>query len=85
MYESPPQHVIDDTFVPGPAAAWMDFSSSEDSSSGAEDSDQSNGTASRIKRVMRRRMNKSTMNSEKTVSQSASQLAPVGTGSTSMS
>jgi Ca2+/Na+ antiporter len=84
MYENPPQHVIDEASVPGPAAAWMDSSSSEDLSSDGEDSDEPNGTAPRIKRTMRRRMHRSTMNSEETDSQAASQLAPVGTGSTSM-
>ena len=29
MYESTPQHIIDDELVPGPVAAWMDSSSDD--------------------------------------------------------
>lgn len=56
MYQSTPQHIIDEESAPGPVAAWMDSSSgssSSSSSSETDDSDHSNGTASRIRRVMR--------------------------------
>jgi Ca2+:H+ antiporter len=55
MYESTPQHIIDEESAPGPVANWLD-SSSDDSSSSSSDSDASSGsntTAKRIKRVMR--------------------------------
>lgn len=58
MYESTPQHIIDEESAPGPVAAWMDSSSSSDDSSSSSDSDgssRSNTTARRIKRVMRGR------------------------------
>ncbi|PHH68903.1 hypothetical protein CDD83_5891 [Cordyceps sp. RAO-2017] len=32
MYESTPQHIVDAESIPGPAAAWLDTSSSDDSS-----------------------------------------------------
>jgi Ca2+:H+ antiporter len=70
MYESTPQHIIDEELAPGPVAAWMD-SSSDDSSSSSSDSDTSSGsntTAKRIKRVMRggRRRRKSSAGSKET-------------------
>lgn len=55
MYESTPQHIIDEESAPGPVAAWMD-SSSDDSSSSSSDSDSSSGsntTAKRVKRLIR--------------------------------
>jgi Ca2+:H+ antiporter len=58
MYESTPQHIIDEESAPGPVAAWMDSSSSEDDTSSGSDTDgssASNTTAGRIRRVMRRR------------------------------
>lgn len=59
MYESTPQHIIDEEATPGPAANWLDTSSSDDSSSSGSDStdsEYSRGTISRrMKQVMRRR------------------------------
>ncbi|KAI9648056.1 hypothetical protein NHQ30_002684 [Ciborinia camelliae] len=55
MYESTPQHIIDEESAPGPVAAWMDSSSDDDSSS-SSDSDSSSGsntTAKRVKRLIR--------------------------------
>lgn len=55
MYESTPQHIIDEESAPGPVAQWME-TSSDDSSSSSSDSDGSSGsntTAKKIKRVMR--------------------------------
>ncbi|KXX83124.1 Vacuolar calcium ion transporter [Madurella mycetomatis] len=58
MYESTPQHIIDEEAAPGPVANWLDSSSSEDSSSSdsdSTDSEYSRGTISkRVRRVMRR-------------------------------
>lgn len=56
MYESTPQHIVDAESTPGPAAAWLDSSSSEDSSSSSDsdDSDSSHGTMrKRVKKVFR--------------------------------
>ncbi|PBP16935.1 calcium/proton exchanger [Diplocarpon rosae] len=56
MYESTPQHIIDEESAPGPVAQWMETSSDDSSSSSSSDSDGSSGsntTAKRFKRVMR--------------------------------
>ena len=58
MYESTPQHIIDEESAPGPVAAWMDSSSSGEDTSSSSDSDGSRGsntTAGRMKRLMGRR------------------------------
>lgn len=70
MYESTPQHIIDEESAPGPVANWLD-TSSDDSSSSSSDSDASSGsntTAKRIKRVMRggRKRRKSSAGSKDT-------------------
>ncbi|KAI2638477.1 Sodium/calcium exchanger protein-domain-containing protein [Xylaria nigripes] len=58
MYESTPQHIIDEESTPGPAAAWLETSSS-DSSSSDSDSDSSthsrNTVSRRVKRAIRAR------------------------------
>jgi len=71
MYESTPQHIIDEESAPGPVAAWMDSSSSDDDTSSGSDSDGSRGsntTAGKIRRVMRggRRRRKSSAGSRDT-------------------
>lgn len=71
MYESTPQHIIDEESAPGPVAQWMDSSSDDSSSSSSSDSDASSGsntTAKRIRRVMRggRRRRKSSLGSKDT-------------------
>ncbi|KAI0409989.1 Sodium/calcium exchanger protein-domain-containing protein [Xylaria palmicola] len=59
MYESTPQHIIDEESTPGPAAAWLDTSSSDSSSSSDSDTDSStqsrNTMSRRVKRVIRAR------------------------------
>jgi Ca2+:H+ antiporter len=70
MYESTPQHIIDEESAPGPVAQWMESSDDSDSSS-SSDSDGSSGsntTAKRIRRVMRggRRRRKSSTGSKDT-------------------
>ncbi|KAF3023514.1 hypothetical protein G7054_g3534 [Neopestalotiopsis clavispora] len=59
MYESTPQHIVDAESTPGPAAAWLDTSSSESSSSSDSDSDGSsrsgNTVSKRVKRALRHR------------------------------
>jgi Ca2+:H+ antiporter len=71
MYQSTPQHIIDEESAPGPVAQWME--SSDDSSSSSSDSDSdgssgSNTTAKRVKRLMRggRRRRKSSAGSKDT-------------------
>ncbi|KAH6681342.1 Sodium/calcium exchanger protein-domain-containing protein [Halenospora varia] len=71
MYQSTPQHIIDEESAPGPVAQWMDSSDDSTSSSSSSDSDGSSGsntTAKRIKRVMRggRRRRKSSAGSKET-------------------
>jgi Ca2+:H+ antiporter len=72
MYESTPQHIIDEESAPGPVAAWMESSSDDSSSSSSSDSDSSSGsntTAKRFRRVMRgahRRHRKSSAGSKDT-------------------
>ncbi|KAM0441001.1 hypothetical protein ACHAPT_000306 [Fusarium lateritium] len=57
MYESTPQHIVDAESTPGPAAGWLDSSSSDSSSSSSSDSsdsDSSHGTVrKRMKKVLR--------------------------------
>ncbi|KAJ4271469.1 hypothetical protein NW762_000172 [Fusarium torreyae] len=59
MYESTPQHIVDAESAPGPAAGFLDSSSSDDSSSSSSDSsdsDSSHGTMrKRMKKVLRSR------------------------------
>ncbi len=90
MYESTPQHIIDEESAPGPVAAWMESSSDDSSSSSSSDSDDSsssNTTAKRIRRVMRgghRRRRKSSSGSKDTVEELSSIRTPsFGTGSMS--
>jgi Ca2+:H+ antiporter len=69
MYESTPQHIIDEESAPGPVAAWMDSSSDDSDSSSSDDSDSSSGsntTAKRFRRVIRRRRRKSSSTSKDT-------------------
>ncbi|PHH68292.1 hypothetical protein CDD80_111 [Ophiocordyceps camponoti-rufipedis] len=54
MYESTPQHIVDAEAIPGPAAAWLDTSSSDNCSSASDDSDDSD----RSRDTMRRKMKK---------------------------
>ena len=58
MYESTPQHVIDEESHPGVLADMLNSSSSSSTSSDSDDTDTSSGshtTAKRIKRALRRR------------------------------
>ncbi|QSZ37598.1 hypothetical protein DSL72_008697 [Monilinia vaccinii-corymbosi] len=84
MYESTPQHIIDEESAPGPVAAWMD-SSSDDSSSSSSDSDSSSGsntTAKRVKRLIRGgRRRKSSSASKDTVDVEAARSPSLGHGS----
>ncbi|KAK0130514.1 hypothetical protein ONS96_001031 [Cadophora gregata f. sp. sojae] len=71
MYESTPQHIIDEELAPGPVAQWMETSSDDSSSSSSSDSEHSSGsntTAKRFRRVMRggKRRRKSSSGSKET-------------------
>ncbi|TVY39848.1 Vacuolar calcium ion transporter [Lachnellula occidentalis] len=92
MYQSTPQHIIDEETAPGPVAQWME--SSDDSSSSSSDSDSdgssgSNTTAKRVKRLIKhggRRRRKSSAGSRDTPDADArppslgtSSISPVNT------
>lgn len=87
MYESTPQHIIDEESAPGPVAAWMDTSSSDGDGSSSSDSDGSSGsntTAKRFGRLMRagRRRRKSSLGSKDTADLAEAGRTPsFGTGS----
>lgn len=96
MYQSTPQHIIDEETAPGPVAQWME--SSDDSSSSSSDSDSdgssgSNTTAKRVKRLIKhggRRRRKSSAGSRETPdadtrppSLGTSSISPVNTGNPS--
>ena len=71
MYESTPQHVIDEESHPGVLADILNSSSSSTSSSDSDDSSSSSGshtTAKRIKRAFRRGRRKSSVSSKDTPS-----------------
>jgi Ca2+:H+ antiporter len=54
MYESTPQHIIDEEATPGPAANWLDASSSDSSSSDSSDSDDSGRSRETMSKRVRR-------------------------------
>ncbi|SPO02401.1 related to manganese resistance protein [Cephalotrichum gorgonifer] len=54
MYESTPQHIVDAESTPGPAAGWLDTSSSEDSSSSDSDSDSSRSSQHTVRQRMKK-------------------------------
>ncbi|PQE03179.1 hypothetical protein CJF30_00005691 [Rutstroemia sp. NJR-2017a BBW] len=85
MYESTPQHIIDEESAPGPVAAWMDTSSDDSSSSSDSDSSSgSNTTAKRVKRLIRGgRRRKSSSASKDTAEVEALRTPSFGNGSMS--
>ena len=70
MYESTPQHIIDEESAPGPVAHWMESSDDDSSTTSGSDSGSSsasNTTAKRLRRVIgRRRRRKSSSGSKDT-------------------
>jgi Ca2+:H+ antiporter len=73
MYESTPQHLIDEESHPGVLAEMLNSSSSSDDSSSSSDTDSdgssgSHTTAKRIKRALRRKRRKSSVSSRDTPS-----------------
>lgn len=84
MYESTPQHIIDQEMVPGPAANYFNSSSSssDSSSSSSSDSDSSGysrSTAKKIKRAVKRAARRHSVSSEDTRAEKATADAAVGT------
>ncbi len=69
MYESTPQHIVDAEAIPGPAAGWLNSSSSDESSSSSSDSDDS----SRSRDTMRMKMRKVLRSRRRTKSSTTSQ------------
>ena len=73
MYESTPQHVIDEESHPGVLAQMLDSSSSSSSDTSLTDSDSTAGshkTANRIKRALRRKRRKSSSSTKQGLSNS---------------
>jgi Ca2+:H+ antiporter len=73
MYESTPQHLIDEESHPGVLAEMLNSSSSSDDSTSSSDTDSdgssgSHTTAKRIKRALRRKRRKSSVSSRETPS-----------------
>ena len=85
MYESTPQHIIDEESAPGPVAHWMESSDSDSElSSGSESSSSSgsNTTAKRIKRALvGRRRRKSSSGSKDTADVDATRSPSIAAGS----
>ncbi|KAL7620845.1 hypothetical protein AAE478_009843 [Parahypoxylon ruwenzoriense] len=88
MYESTPQHIIDEEATPGPAAAWLEASGSDSSSSSDSDSDNSSHSretmSKRIKRTIRgHRRRKSSVASADTDDGARTRTSSLGTGGAS--
>lgn len=86
MYESTPQHIIDEESAPGPVAHWMESDTDSDSSSGSESSSSSasNTTAKRIRRaIVGRRLRKSSSGSKDTADADATRSPSITTCSIS--
>ncbi|KAF3069641.1 Vacuolar calcium ion transporter [Daldinia childiae] len=88
MYESTPQHIIDEEATPGPAAAWLESSDSDSSSSSDSDSDHSGHSretmSKRVKRAIRgHRRRKSSTASVDTDDGDRTRTSSLGTNSAS--
>lgn len=88
MYESTPQHIVDAESTPGPAAGWLDTSSSDSSSSSSSDTDSSSHSRDTIGRKMKKvlrakRRRKSSVASVDTAELKAMRNEKVGTGNPS--
>ncbi|KAI1766130.1 calcium/proton exchanger [Hypoxylon sp. FL1150] len=88
MYESTPQHIIDEETTPGPAAAWLESSDSDSSSSSDSDSDNSSHSretmSKRVRRAIRgHRRRKSSVASIDTEDGVRTRTSSLGTNSAS--
>lgn len=81
MYESTPQHIVDAESIPGPAAAWLDTSSSDSSSSSDSDSDSSSHSRDTVRRRMKQVLRKGRMRKSSTTSSDTGDTAAVGKSS----
>jgi len=88
LYESTPQHIIENEYAnPGPAQRFFDSSSSDDSSSSSSDSDDSersrNTVSKRVKRVIRagRRSKSSVTSADSHVERAPTRTPSFGTNS----
>ena len=54
MYESTPQHIIDEEATPGPVAGWLESSSDSSSSSSSDDSSDSEHSRETVSKRMKR-------------------------------
>ncbi|KAI0839307.1 calcium/proton exchanger [Hypoxylon sp. FL0890] len=89
MYESTPQHIIDEEATPGPAAAWLESSDSDSSSSSDSDSDNSSHSretmSKRVRRAIRgHRRRKSSVASMDTDDLPRTRTSSLGTNSASL-
>ncbi|TFB02078.1 Vacuolar calcium ion transporter [Trichoderma ghanense] len=88
LYESTPQNIVDAESVPGPAAAWLETSSSDSSSSDSSDSDDSSHSRDTVRRAMRKvlrhgRRRKSSVASVETGDLQPTRTSSFGTTTTS--
>ncbi|RFU72657.1 sodium calcium exchanger membrane region [Trichoderma arundinaceum] len=81
LYESTPQNIVDAESVPGPAAAWLDSSSSESSSSDSSDSDDSTHSRDTVRRAMRKVLRHGRRRKSSVASVETSDLRPTRTSS----
>lgn len=81
LYESTPQNIVDAESVPGPAAAWLDASSSDSSSSDSSDSDDSSHSRDTVRRAMRKVLRHGRRRKSSVASVETSDLHPTRTSS----
>ncbi|PTB68196.1 hypothetical protein BBK36DRAFT_1195204 [Trichoderma citrinoviride] len=81
LYESTPQNIVDAESVPGPAAAWLDASSSDSSSSDSSDSDDSSHSRDTVRRAMRKVLRHGRRRKSSVASVETSDLQPTRTSS----
>lgn len=81
LYESTPQNIVDAESVPGPAAAWLDSSSSDSSSSDSSDSDDSSHSRDTVRRAMRKVLRHGRRRKSSVASVETSDLHPTRTSS----
>ncbi|KAL6794863.1 calcium/proton exchanger [Trichoderma sp. SZMC 28013] len=81
LYESTPQNIVDAESVPGPAAAWLDSSSSDSSSSDSSDSDDSSHSRDTVRRAMRKVLRHGRRRKSSVASVETSDLQPTRTSS----
>ncbi|KAL6889417.1 Sodium/calcium exchanger domain-containing protein [Trichoderma longibrachiatum] len=81
LYESTPQNIVDAESVPGPAAAWLETSSSDSSSSESSDSDDSSHSRDTVRRAMRKVLRHGRRRKSSVASVETGELQPTRTSS----